>query len=308
MNPLKNRIYDAFDPIKAEDKLKQDTYVFLQNRINRKKKTAFKRFAVSFAAAAILLFAGLFSYHVYFTETAFIDIEVNPSIELSLNRFERIINVYAYNDDGREVLNNVNIKNASYKDALKILIDKMIEMGYLSDSKLFSATLQINGGESEKELLDALKTQIDSIFQSQSETLEQDIFVVDSDTKTHAHEQNLTPVKYLAILELQSVDPTATFDSCRNHSIGEIKKQTRSHMNGGHGNQNNECESAPESNDAQAPSSSDSAVETNAHTSSGNSSKNHQAPTKTESHMEDAKGENSHKGENHGNNKHGKGH
>lgn len=246
---MKNRIYEALDEIKAENKLKQDTYAFLQNKINRKKKVAFKRFAVAFASVILLFIAGLFSHNLYFAETAFIDIDVNPSIELSLNRFDCVIDVYAYNEDGREVLDNINIKNKSYKDALKILIDQMVEMGYLSDSGFFTATLQIKDGTNEKEWLDSLKIYIDPVLQSQNRMVEQDIFAVDSNTKTHAHKQNLTPAKYLAILELQVVDPTATFDRCRDHTINEIKQQTHEHMNGGHGNENSghESESGHES-------------------------------------------------------------
>jgi hypothetical protein len=105
----------------------------------------------------------------------------------------------------------------------------------MSKSQLFTATLQMKNDASERGLLDALRSSVDSALQSQNTFVEQDIFAVDSDTKTHAHQHGLTPAKYLAILELQAVDPTATFDNCRSHSIDEIKQQTHEHMNGEHG-------------------------------------------------------------------------
>ncbi|MDR3053589.1 MAG: hypothetical protein LBU48_07000 [Coriobacteriales bacterium] len=240
---MRNRVYDAFSHIKAEDSLKQNTYAFLQKRISRKKNVTVRRLALAFASVVVLCAAGLFSYNLYFTEIAFVDIDVNPSIELSLNRFDRVVDVYAYNDDGQEVLNNVNIKNKSYRDALKILLDEMIERGYLSDSGLITVTLQMKNDTNVKELLSALRASVDSVLQAENQTVEQNIFAVDSNTKNHAHEQNLTPAKYLAILELQSVDPTATFESCRDHTISEIRQQTHAHANESHGNEGDGHES-----------------------------------------------------------------
>lgn len=230
---MENRFKDALNDIKAEEQLKSGTMAFLRKKVYQKKQVSFRRFAVTFASLVIVLFAGLFSYNLYFTESAYVDIDVNPSIELTLNRFDRVIGVYAYNEDGQRVLDTVNIRNKSYQDALSALVDKMVELGYIKDSGLFTATLQTKDGEASKEKLDTLISYLDSVLQSGGRTVEENIFVVDSETKTRAHDQNLTPAKYLAILELQSLDPTVTFDSCRDHSISEINQQIHDHKNDG---------------------------------------------------------------------------
>lgn len=246
---MENRIYDALDEIKAEEKLKQNTCAFLQEKVYQKRKAPYKRFSAVLASIIIFFIAGLTSYNFYFTETAFVDIDVNPSIELTLNRLDRVIGVYAYNDDGRQLLDAVNIKHKSYKEALKMLIDKMAEFGYINDSGLFTATLQVPNGNNEKELLDLLKVYIDSALQADNTVMTQDIFSVASDIKSDSHHLNLTPAKYLAILELQQLDPTATFDSCRDHTISEIKQQVHDHMNGGeHDNSNGHDDSCNDGN------------------------------------------------------------
>lgn len=230
--PLKNKIHNAFHEIKAEEQLKQDTYAFLKKKIKQRRAMVFKRFASALAAAAAVFTLGFVSHHLYFTEFAFVDIDVNPSIELTLNRFNRVIDVYAYNDDGKNVLDKTTIKNKAYEDALKALIDNMIGLGYIKEAGLFTATLQLKNGGSDQERLDSLKAYIDAALQSDNKALKQDVFLVDSDTKAHAHEHNLTPAKYLAILELQKVDPTATFEGCGDHTISTIKEQTHAHKNG----------------------------------------------------------------------------
>ena len=44
-----------------------------------------------------------------------------------------------------------------------------------------------------------------------------------------AHDHNLSPAKYLAITQLQEVDPSASYDRCAEHSISEIKELTKEH-------------------------------------------------------------------------------
>jgi len=230
-------MHKVFDNIKAEEQLKNDTYDFLKQRINQKKKVSYKRFAAIVAAAAAVMLLCFMPYNLYSAEAAYLDIDVNPSIELGLNKFDRVISVKAYNEEGQEVLDNVSIKNKSYEDALLILIEEMISLGYIKNEALFTATLQTQ--ENEEEWLDALQNYINSVLQANHVIVEQDIFAVDADTKTHAHDENLTPAKYLAILEAQEVDPDATFDNCRDHTISEIKEKTHRHTEGGNSDHDN---------------------------------------------------------------------
>jgi hypothetical protein len=229
---LKNKFYDALSEIKAEEQLKSSTLAYLHKRACRKKRAPYRRFAVALASCAAVFFVGLFSYNIYFTESAWLDIDVNPSIELKLNRFDRVVGVYAYNDDGQKILDAVSIRNKPYQEALAALIDEMYEAGYMSDSGQLTATIQMKDDKAPAAKLGALQSCIDAILQSKDAGIEGNIFPVDSDTKAHSHEQNLTPAKYLAITELQSLDPEVTFDGCRNHSISEINRQIHDHKYG----------------------------------------------------------------------------
>lgn len=222
---MNKQIHDAFDSIKAEEKLKQDTLAYLERKINQKKPSPFRKYAVTFASAILLILAGFFSYDLYFSEAFYLDLDVNPSIELTLNRLDRVIATNAYNEDGELILSKVSINNKTYKEALKILIDEMIEQGYIEDSTSFYATLQTDKIKNDRDLLNELKQYIDTVLVSNSKAVEQNIFEVDSKTKSASHALHLSPAKYLAITELQSLDPTATFEHCRDHSISEIHDQ-----------------------------------------------------------------------------------
>lgn len=231
MNLLENKVKETFANIKADERLKEDTYQYLQEKLQPKEKIPYKRFIVAAVAFVLILVAGLFSYTQYTTEAAYLDIDANPSIELTLNKFDRVIGVYAYNEEGKEIIEKVDLKNKSYQDALKLLVDELFAQGYVSDSDLFTATLQSKNKQTEQAQLDDLRAYIESLFAAKKAATTQEIFTVDAKTKSHAHDENLTPAKYLAILQLQAEDPTVTIDSCRDHTIGEIKRQTHEHQN-----------------------------------------------------------------------------
>ncbi len=246
---MNSRIKDAFDGIKAEEELKQSTSNFLNSKLYSKQKKGFARYAVAFAAIAVIFFTGFMGHNIYFAEAGVIDIDVNPSIGMSFNDFGRVISTHAYNEEGSVVLENADVRHKTYTEALEILIAEMIAEGYVKDRGMVTATLQKEDNQRESEMLDAMKSCInDALPQENSEEVEKEIFAVDSATKEAASEENLTPAKYMAIVELQEVDPTVTFETCRNSSISEIKGQMRRHMNGrGRGKSDEKTSGAAES-------------------------------------------------------------
>lgn len=270
---MKNKINQAFDKIKADEQLKENTYQLLQEKLTEKpgkKKTPVKRFALAIAAIILLATGSFYSYNMYTTEAAYLDIDVNPSIELTLNRFDQVINAYAYNKEGQEILDNIDITNKSYKNALTELVTEMTAQGYITDTGLFTATLQTSDNKTEKEKIKKMQTTITQLLKGQKNTPEQKIYTVDATTKTHAHEENLTPAKYLAILKLQEVDPEATFDNCRHHSISEIEEQ---------------CDSKHVDGDSSHSHGEDSG--TNHHSEGGNN-KNHHSSSEHNKHKNDS--------------------
>ena len=248
-----NRIRKALHSIQAEEQLKRDTMASLrdqvyikqalsqqgsmQQSIPRQRRASNRRLVAAFASILLVLVASLTSFKLVFTETAYIDIEVNPSIELRINRFNQVIGVYAYNEDGQIVLDSVDVLFKPYDDAFAIIVEKVIELGYVQDQSLFSVTIQTDDSD-ETSMLDTLGSRLRSVLQVHEQSVEQEVFTVDANTRTCAQQQNLTPAKYLAIIELQEVDGSATFDNCRDQSVNQIRQRTRKHQHDnepGHG-------------------------------------------------------------------------
>ena len=63
---------------------------------------AWRRAAAALAACLVLAVIGLTGSRLYFEETAFVDIDVNPSIELGINRFDIVVSARAVAASGGE--------------------------------------------------------------------------------------------------------------------------------------------------------------------------------------------------------------
>lgn len=98
----------------------------------RKKVSRFVAGAASFAAAVAVFTIGTFAY---FTPTDYVSLDVNPSIEYSLNRFDRILKAEAVNDDGEKILSQLEVKHMTVEKGVKKTLDLLIEEGYLTDDE-----------------------------------------------------------------------------------------------------------------------------------------------------------------------------
>ncbi len=85
---------------------------------------------------------GIF-YSVYIKEETLLTIDLNPSIELKINAYDRIIGVKAYNDEGQEFLDGLNINNCTLDEALKKVITKAYEEKYITDEDIHSVLFSV---------------------------------------------------------------------------------------------------------------------------------------------------------------------
>ena len=81
--------------------------------------------AITAAAAACLVLIALASGggYVFFTPTAYISIDINPSLELGINRFDRIVSVEGYNAEAEELLAELDIRFLPYQEGLQELLE-----------------------------------------------------------------------------------------------------------------------------------------------------------------------------------------
>lgn len=240
---MREKIRDAFAQVHAEEALKENTKVYLQQKIGGHTKTkafAYRRW-ISAAACFVLLLLG--AYGLYVTPTAAISIDINPSIELNVNRFDRVISVTAYNADGEQLAESLDITNMDSADAIdQIMENEQIE-SLLSQEAAMTISVVGSDDVQTSRLLENMErrtSRMENVY----------CYRMQPEEVQAAHEAGLSYGKYRAYLELRQLSPKVTTEDVRSMSMREIRdridalsadpqeKKGMGNGHGGHGNSN----------------------------------------------------------------------
>jgi hypothetical protein len=64
-------------------------------------------------------------------EEAYVTIDINPSIDLTVNNKDKVIDANALNEDGETLLLELDLIGLSYEDAIELILDKAIDLGFI---------------------------------------------------------------------------------------------------------------------------------------------------------------------------------
>ena len=217
---MKDRLKTAFDQIEAGEDLKQKTRSFLQKKTRgyTRKSMVNYQYAVSFAACFLVLLLG--GNWLYFTPTTKISIDVKPSSELSINRFDRVISVGAFNEDGKELAEALPVKFMGYVEAVNQIMDNEQVAKLLSDGEVMTITVVESGGKQSVRIL----SEMESCTAGRQNTY---CYSVDSDKVGQAHAHGMSCGKYRAFLEIQAAAPGISLEEVQDMTMKEIQDLMR---------------------------------------------------------------------------------
>lgn len=100
---------------------------------------------VAMAAAVALVLISFSAIKFYYTAYASVVVDINPSIELVINRWERIIKAVPLNEDGGKVLSGIKLINLSLDAGLKRIVDESIKQEFINgDGAVDGGSISIN--------------------------------------------------------------------------------------------------------------------------------------------------------------------
>lgn len=96
-----------------------------------------RRQMVSIAAVLVVALAlGGVGGWAYFTPAGYVNVDINPSVELAFNMFDRVIRVEGVNDDGRELVEFMEVSRFDTVDeALEKVVEASRAEGFISEDK-----------------------------------------------------------------------------------------------------------------------------------------------------------------------------
>lgn len=82
--------------------------------------------------ASILIIVGIgIGVYAWENPIQYINIDINPSVELSINCFQRIISINSFNEEGWQLVKSVSIKAQSYESGINKIISSAKDLGYI---------------------------------------------------------------------------------------------------------------------------------------------------------------------------------
>lgn len=135
----------------------------------RKKNPWFYRIS-SIAAVFVILLSGFFGFSYYqnnYAVESTISLDVNPSIEINVNRHERVLGTTALNEDGEVVMGNMDLSGSHLEVAVNAVIGSMLRHGYLSElANSILVSVDHNDPAKGAELQKKLAREIDALLRT----------------------------------------------------------------------------------------------------------------------------------------------
>lgn len=198
---------------------------------NTTKKSKMKIYALATSVACAILMVGTGVY-AYTTPYSYVSLDVNPSIEYEVNRFNRVINVTAVNDDGAEIINNLDLENKTIDEAIEDTITEINEQGYFGEDETGGVVIATSNDDTDKatELAKDLEETAQEVITEDDITAEVEVLSVGRERVLEAKKLGVTPGKLNLVEKLQKSAANAediSIEEWLNKPVKEIMKATK---------------------------------------------------------------------------------
>lgn len=219
---VSNAVPDVLDDIMDACDHEKGKVIYMENNKNNKLRS----FA-AIAAVFVLLIAGIFLAKNFKggssgTLAAVVSFDVNPSIELNVDKNEKIISAVGLNDEGREVLGGMELEGSGFDVAVNAIIGSMLQHGYLDDTAN-SILLSVSGVDGyDADTLQAKLTDNVNRLLKDCSVLSQNVSDADGDLVEKADKYGITVGKARLISEIVSSDSRHSFEELVGLTINEL--------------------------------------------------------------------------------------
>ena len=228
VNSTPNVLDDVLAKCDSENLLKKKEIKMKEKQKNRFliPKLAGALVVIIVCIGGLLLFRNqnrMYDSEIYF--------DVNPSIELKIDKDREVISAVALNDDGMKVLDNMNLKDADLTVAVNAIIGSMLKNGYLTVTEnSILVSVKNKDASKAKALEEEISNDISAILNASSinASILSQAYDDDANAQNLATENNISEGKARLISNIISSNITDskgnlyTFDALKDLSINEL--------------------------------------------------------------------------------------
>ena len=201
-------------------------------KLMTEKKTAMRRWTTLVAAclALMLLGGGGLFYQQANAVASVVSLDVNPSIELRVNRDEKVLSCTPLNEDAQEILEDMgggaDLKGAKLDVAVNAIVGSLVRKGYLSEiSSAIMISVEDKDSARAKKLQQELTSAVDGVLrtnESKAAVLTQTV-TQDAELERQARENSISTGKAALVNRILALNSSLRFDALAKLSVGELK-------------------------------------------------------------------------------------
>ena len=196
------------------------------------KKTTKRRWTSLIAAclAVMLLGGGGLFYQRANAVASVVSLDVNPSIELKVNRSEKVLACTPLNEDAKAILadmgNGADLKGAKLDVAVNAIVGSLVRNGYLNSiSSAIMISVEDKDTARAEKLQRELTSTVDGVLQtseSMASVLTQTL-TQDAGLTQQARENSISTGKAALVNRVLAINPSLKFDALAKLSVEELK-------------------------------------------------------------------------------------
>ena len=196
------------------------------------KKTANRKWTSLIAAclAVMLLGGGGVFYQRANAVASVVSLDVNPSIELKVNRSEKVLVCTPLNEDAKDILadmsNGADLKGAKLDVAVNAIVGSLVRNGYLDS---ISSAIMISVEDKDTARAEKLQRELTSTVDGVLQTSEAKAAVLtqtltqDAGREQQARENNISTGKAALVNHVLALNSALKFDALAKLSVEELK-------------------------------------------------------------------------------------
>lgn len=220
-----DEIREEFDQVHATEQMKQSVsdYLVQKRRETSESTVRFRMRSLAPVCALLLICIGIGNWYFWEMPVSYVSVDVNPSIELTLNRRNRVTDAKSRNKDGAKVLEHVQLEGKDYLEAVELLVESEAMQPYLTTDAELTVTVASLKAE---ELLSGLENSVVAThYHGMCRS-------ADMETVASAHDHGMSLGKYQMYQLLSQYGSGLSTEDCQNISMCRLRELLVQYENG----------------------------------------------------------------------------
>ena len=222
----------AMNHIHAKEELKGKTKDYLIANLSTPTVTQSRpgrsvRQRAVLAACTVIFVGAISAAAVYKTPASYLSLDINPGVELGVNRFGKIVSATAYDNAGVTILDGQNIMDTDVKTAVHTLVKSAAQKGFVAQdgSTVILVTSETDNPSNAIELENTAAQGVETAIKSEGKTVTISKDHIPLEKRDEAKKLDITPGKLSLIQKLQALDPSVTVTEYKDVKTKDIIKK-----------------------------------------------------------------------------------